>query len=138
MRFAQRAKEEPRIDLVPFIDVLLVILIFLMLTTTYSRFTELHLTLPSASVAAAQERPEEVTVAISADGRYAVNNQVLDGRQAATIADALQNARATPDTRLIIAADAAATHQAVITALEAAQSLGLSRITFEAQRPGAR
>lgn len=138
MHFMLQREEEPRIDLVPFIDVLLVVLIFLMLTTTYSRFTELHLTLPSASVAAAQERPQEVTVAISADGRYAVNNRVLDDSQPATIANALQDARATPDTHLIIAADAATTHQSVVTALEAAQSLGLSRITFEAQRPGGR
>lgn len=129
----RRAEEEPRIDLVPFIDVLLVILIFLMLTTTYSKFTELQLTLPVASADAARERPKEVVIAVAADGRYAVDRQPLEGRSAEAIADALRAAQATPEGTLIISADAAATHQAVVTAMEAARRLGLTHITFAAQ-----
>ena len=134
MKFRPRQPEEPQIDLVPFIDVLLVILIFLMLTTTYNRFTELQLTLPVANADAARERPREIVVAVAADGRYAVDRQPLAGRSAEAVADALRAAQPAPDTVLIISADAAATHQAVVTAMTAAQRLGLARITFAAQK----
>jgi biopolymer transport protein ExbD len=73
MNFRPRAKDEPEINLIPFIDVLLVILIFLMLTTTYSKFTELQLTLPVADAEQQRDHPKEVIVAVAADGRYAVN-----------------------------------------------------------------
>ena len=134
MKFRPRQPEEPQIDLVPFIDVLLVILIFLMLTTTYNRFTELQLTLPVANADAAHDRPKEIVVAVAADGRYAVDKQPLAGRSAEAVADALRAAQPAPDTVLIISADAAATHQAVVTAMTAAQRLGLARITFAAQK----
>ncbi len=135
MRFqARNTPEEPRIDLVPFIDVLLVILIFLMLTTTYSKSTELQLTLPTANADAARERPKELVIAIAADGRYAVDKKPLQARSVEAVADALRAAQVAPDTVLIISADAAATHQAVVTAMTAAQRLGLSRITFAAQK----
>ena len=133
MKFHARQPEEPKIDLVPFIDVLLVILIFLMLTTTYSKFTELQLTLPVANADAARERPKELVVAVAADGRYAVNRQPLQGRSVEAIAEALRAAQAVPDSVLIISADATAAHQSVVTAMEAARRLGLSRITFVAQ-----
>ncbi len=133
MKFHAHRQEEPKIDLVPFIDVLLVILIFLMLTTTYSKFTELQLTLPVANADAARERPKELVVAVAADGRYAVNRQPLQGRSVEAIADALRAAQAAPDSVLIISADATAAHQSVVTAMEAARRLGMSRITFVAQ-----
>lgn len=108
MRFTTSAIDEPHVDLVSFIDVLLVILIFLMLTTTYSRFTELHLNLPPARAAAAQQRAVEVTIAISADDRDAVNNRVPDGHDATVISGALEELRAGPDIRLVITAAPAA------------------------------
>ncbi|MGB4928223.1 MAG: biopolymer transporter ExbD, partial [Giesbergeria sp.] len=80
MNFRSRDREEPEINLIPFIDVLLVILIFLMLTTTYSKFTQLQLTLPVADAEQMRDRPKEVIVSVSADGRYAVNKDALDGR----------------------------------------------------------
>jgi len=138
VKFRPRQPEEPQIDLVPFIDVLLVILIFLMLTTTYNRFTELQLTLPVANADAAHDRPKEIVVAVAADGRYAVDKQPLAGRSAEAVADALRAAQPAPDTVLIISADAAATHQAVVPAMEAARRLGLTRITFAAQTGAAR
>jgi len=138
VKFRPRQPEEPQIDLVPFIDVLLVILIFLMLTTTYNRFTELQLTLSVANADAAHDRPKEIVVAVAADGRYAVDKQPLAGRSAEAVADALRAAQPAPDTVLIISADAAATHQAVVTAMEAARRLGLTRITFAAQTGAAR
>ncbi|CAM5782830.1 ExbD/TolR family protein [Ottowia pentelensis] len=138
MKFRPRQPEEPQIDLVPFIDVLLVILIFLMLTTTYNRFTELQLTLPVANADAARDRPKEIVVAVAADGRYAVDHKPLSARSAEAVADALRATQPAPDTVLIISADAAATHQAVVTAMEAARRLGLTRITFAAQTGAAR
>lgn len=133
MKFRPRQPEEPQIDLVPFIDVLLVILIFLMLTTTYSKFTELQLTLPVANADAARDRPKEIVIAVAADGRYAVDKKPLAARSVEAVANALRAAQPAPDTVLIISADAASTHQAVVTAMEAARRLGLSRITFAAQ-----
>jgi biopolymer transport protein ExbD len=132
VKFRPHPPEEPEINLIPFIDVLLVILIFLMLTTTYSKFTELQLTLPTANADAAKDRPREVIIAISADGRYAVNQQQLDGRGVVALAAAL-HAAADKNSTVIISADAQATQQSVITALEAARREGLVHITFAAQ-----
>lgn len=137
VRFRTRGAEEvPEINLIPFIDVLLVILIFLMLTTTYSKFTELQLTLPVADADAVRERPREIVVAVAADGRYAVDKAPLAARDVEAVAAALRNAHPADDSVLIISADAAATHQAVVTAMEAARRVGLSHITFAAQTSG--
>lgn len=138
MHFRSGPREEPRIDLIPFIDVLLVILIFLMLTTTYSRFTELQLTLPVANTEQMRDRPREVNVAVSADGHYAVNRTALQGRGVNDLASALQAAaQAGGESILIISADAMAPHQAVITVMEAARRVGLSQVTFATQSSGA-
>ena len=94
MNFRLRAKDEPEINLIPFIDVLLVVLIFLMLTTTYSKFTEMQLKLPVADTEAQRDYPKEVVVAVSADGRYMVNKQPVDGRSPETLAPALAEVEA--------------------------------------------
>ena len=134
MRFSPRPKDEPEINLIPFIDVLLVILIFLMLTTTYSKFTELQLTLPIANTEQMRDKPREIIVAVSADGRYAVNKSTLGGKNVELIAQALaEAASAGKDSIVIISADAAAPHQAVVTVMEAARRIGLSQITFATQ-----
>jgi biopolymer transport protein ExbD len=86
MRFTRHARDEPEINLIPFIDVLLVILIFLMLTTTYSKFTELQVTLPTAESDKLRDRPNEIVVAVSADGRYAVNRKAVEGRSVELLA----------------------------------------------------
>ena len=135
MKFRPRQPEEPQIDLVPFIDVLLVILIFLMLTTTYSKFTELQVTLPVANADASRERPKEIVVAVAADGRYAINKRPLEARSVDAVASALRGL-ASADSILIISADAAAPVQAVVTAMDAARREGLTRITFAAQTSG--
>lgn len=126
--------EEPEINLIPFIDVLLVILIFLMITTTYSRFTELQITLPSADAPKSVERPKELHVVVSADGRYAINRQVVAYQNAASLAADLQrHAEGAKDVVVIVNADANATHQSVINVLEAARLGGYAQITFAAQ-----
>ncbi|MBC5785404.1 biopolymer transporter ExbD [Ramlibacter sp. USB13] len=138
MNFRPRAKDEPEINLIPFIDVLLVVLIFLMLTTTYSKFTEMQLKLPVADTEAQRDYPREVIVAVSADGRYMVNKVAVDGRSADTLAPSLADAaKAGKDSVVIISADATAPHQSVITVMEAARRVGLSQITFATQSSAA-
>ncbi|GAA4421624.1 biopolymer transporter ExbD [Acidovorax lacteus] len=134
MNFRPRTQEEPEINLIPFIDVLLVILIFLVLTTTYSKFTEMQLTLPVADAAAQRDYPKEIVVTVAADGRYAVNKQPLEGRSVDLVAAALaRSAAGQKDSVLIISADAMASHQSVITVMEAARRSGLAQITFATQ-----
>ena len=138
MKFRQRRSEEPEINLIPFIDVLLVILIFLMLSTTYSKFTELQINLPAAEAEKLRERPGEIVVAVSSDGRYAINRQAVDGRSIEMLASALSAAAGgRNDSVVIISADAMTSHQSVINVLDAARRAGLSRLTFAAQGSGA-
>jgi biopolymer transport protein ExbD len=138
VKFGRRRIDEPEINLIPFIDVLLVVLIFLMLTTTYSRFTELQVNLPAADAEKLRERPGEIVVAVSGDGRYAVNRKPVDGRSVDQLtAELIGAANGRPDTVVIISADAMAAHQAVVNVLDAARRAGLSRLTFAAQTTGA-
>jgi biopolymer transport protein ExbD len=134
MHFSHGSKEEPEINLIPFIDVLLVVLIFLMLSTTYSKFTEMQLRLPVADVEAQRDYPKEVIVGVSADGRYSINKAVLPERSVEAVADALgAAANGGKDSVVIISADASAAHQSVITVMEAARRAGLMQITFATQ-----
>jgi biopolymer transport protein ExbD len=137
MRFSRRVMEEPEINLIPFIDVLLVILIFLMLSTTYSRFTELQINLPTADAEKLRERPTEIIVAVSSDGRYSINRQAVDGRTVEVLTSTLAAAAGgRADAVVIISADATAPHQSVVNVLDAARRAGLPRLTFAAQTAG--
>ncbi len=136
-----RGREDPEINLIPFIDVLLVILIFLMVTTTYSKFTALQVTLPTADADKALQQPFEINVAVDAQGNYAVNNARIATREAGGLADELKAAaQAGPAGQkgpiVIINADATAAHQSVINVLEAARLAGFDRVTFAAQTSG--
>jgi biopolymer transport protein ExbD len=134
MKFRQRRSEDPEINLIPFIDVLLVILIFLMLSTTYSKFTELQITLPVADAEKLKDRPREIIVAVAADGRYVVNGQAVEGRAVELLSAALtQAAGGQTETVVIVSADAAAAHQSVVNVMDAARRAGLSKLTFAAQ-----
>lgn len=134
MNFHRSARDEPEINLIPFIDVLLVVLIFLMLSTTYSKFTELQIKLPLADAEHQRDYPKEVIVAVSSDGRYMVNKVAVQGRSLDVLGAALsQAAKAGKDSVIIISADASATHQAVITVMEAARRNGFTQITFATQ-----
>ena len=139
-----RGREDLEINLIPFIDVLLVIVIFLMVTTTYSKFTALQITLPTADAEKALEQPFELNVAVDAQGHYAINNVQIAARDVNGIARELQSAvkaneanvaagTARTDPVVIINADALAAHQTVINVLEAARTAGFSRVTFAAQ-----
>lgn len=127
-------KEELEINLIPLIDVLLVILIFLMVTTTYSRFSELQINLPTAEANKPEERPNQINVAVDGQGTYRINKATVLFRSPDGFAEELKRAAgATPDPVIIINADAAATHQSVIHIMEAARIAGYSRITFTTQ-----
>ena len=134
MNFHHRPMEEPEINLIPFIDVLLVVLIFLMLSTTYSKFTEMQLTLPVADTDAQRDYPKEVLVTVTSDGDYAVNKVPVFERSLESLAAAmLKEAKAGKESVVVISADASAKHQAVITVMEAARRSGLTQITFATQ-----
>ncbi|AIY42732.1 Biopolymer transport protein ExbD/TolR [Collimonas arenae] len=134
-----KGREDPEINLIPFIDVLLVIVIFLMVTTSYSKFTALQITLPTADADKAMTQPQEINVAVSPQGQYAVNNVQVSSKDAASLALDLKSAvqgDGKGDPVVIINADAMATHQTVINVLEAARLAGFDKITFAAQTSG--
>jgi biopolymer transport protein ExbD len=134
MNFRTSSRDEPEINLIPFIDVLLVVLIFLMLSTTYSKFTELHIKLPLADAEQLRDYPKEVIVEISSDGQYMINKTGIESRSIDSLGAALvQAAKAGKDSVIIISADASTSHQSVITVMEAARRNGFTQITFATQ-----
>lgn len=127
-------REEPEINLIAFIDVLLVILIFLMISTTYSKYAALQITLPNSESEQAAAEPRSISVAVDAQGRYAINYRVLEARDPVSLAEELRHA-ANGNAEMIVEiyADALTSHQSVINVLEAARLAGLPRISFSAQ-----
>jgi biopolymer transport protein ExbD len=129
-----RVRDDPEINLIPLIDVLLVILIFLMVTTTYQRVAELQITLPEADAEATKDRPKVIVVAVDAQGRYAIDHDVFPYTTAEAMADRLRKAAGDAKSPVIeINADANSTHQSVIHVMEAARIAGLVNITFQTQ-----
>lgn len=128
--------DEPDINLIPLIDVLLVILIFLAASTSFSRFSQLSVRLPDAS-AQEQEPGPQITMTVAADGRYALNGRALPVSEAGPLAEAIRKAAGREDPTLVIDADASATHQAVVRAMEAAGRAGISRVGFTTQSTAA-
>ena len=131
-----RPRDDPEINFIPLIDVLLVILIFLMVTTTYQRVAELQITLPEADADAAKQRPKEVNIGIDAQGRYVIDKNVFMFTTVQAMADLLrQSVVDAKDPVVVINADANATHQSVIHVMEAARQAGIVHITFATQAP---
>ena len=129
-----RSREEPEINLIPMIDVLLVILIFMMVTTSYAKFSELQINLPQAGAASSSTKINLINVAVDASEHYAINNQALSYVGVDALAVALKNAAGDQtDPTIVINADAKATHQSVINVMEAARRAGYGRITFTTQ-----
>ena len=129
-----KQREEPEINLVPMIDVMLVILIFLMITTTYSKYTELQINLPTADAEKQPERPNEIAVVVNAQGQYTINKAPVAFTSVEQLAQEMRRAGASlKDPVVIISADAKATHQSVVRIMEAARGAGLSQITFTTQ-----
>jgi biopolymer transport protein ExbD len=135
MNFRRHKDGDPEINLIAFIDILLVVLIFLMTSTTYSKFTELQLQLPTAEAEQMRDRPNEIIVSISSDGQYVLNTQRVDGRSVEAVTAAMTAAaQSMKDPVVIVSADANAAHQSVINVLDAARRAGLARVTFAAQK----
>lgn len=127
-------RDEPEINLIPLIDVLLVILIFLMVTTTYARFSELKINLPTSGAEQTPNKPKQIEVIVDAGGNYQINDTMLTQATPEALASSLKQAAGNDnDPVLVINADAKATHQSVINVMEAARQLGMSRITFATQ-----
>ena len=139
-----RKREDPEINLIPFIDVLLVVLIFVMVSTTYSKFTELQITLPTAEAEKQLDKPFEINVTVDAKGNYTVNNTAVSFHNVAGLAQDMKNAARTQDGQvvaspvIIVNADQFAMHQMVINVLEAARVAGYDKLTFAAQTGGAK
>ena len=132
-RFSLKVKSnltEPEINLIPFIDVLLVVLIFLMISTTFTRYQELAITLPSANGAESQAELNQIHIAVSRDGRLSINGRVTDRNQLSNNLAALNKDN---NIQVNIDADARAPHQAVMSALEAARDANLLNIVFSSQ-----
>jgi biopolymer transport protein ExbD len=130
-----RQQEMPEINLIAMIDVLLCILIFLMVTTTYSKFSGLEINLPTADAQQNKEQPDEINVVVTAAGDVMVNKIPVTVHDAASIQQALQRAApAGKEAVVIINADAKATHQSVIDVMQAAQAAGLEHISFATQQ----
>ncbi len=129
-----RIREDPDINLIPLIDILIVILIFLFLTTTYSRFAELQINLPEASADRATDRPQMLSVAVDAQGKYSINGTMTAFGNAQSFSQALKDAaKGAKEPVVAISADAAATHQSVINVMEAARLAGYNHISFTTQ-----
>lgn len=129
------APAEPEINLIPFIDVLLVVLIFLMISTTFTRFQELAITLPTANGSEAQSEVKQIHIAVSRDGRFAVNGKVVDRSQLTAALEQFTHSSnpASSNLQVNIDADAKAPHQSVMSALEAARDANLTNIVFSSQ-----
>ena len=129
-----QAKENLEINLIPLIDVLLVILIFLMITTTYSKFAELQINLPTADAQKQLERPNEINITVNAGGQYTVNRRAVAYRDVAGLADEMRSAAGElKDPVVVISADSNATHQSVINIMEASRLAGYGHISFATQ-----
>jgi biopolymer transport protein ExbD len=128
------SREEPEINLIPLIDVLLVILIFLMVTTTYSRYSELQINLPTAEASKPEDRPNQINVVVGSDGKYAINQTAVAFQSATGFSDELKRAAGgAPDPVIIINADAVSNWQSVVNVMQAAHLAGYNRITFTTQ-----
>lgn len=130
----RRAREDPDINLIPLIDVLIVILIFLFLTTTYSRYSELQINLPEAAAERASDRPNVLSVSVDSTGKYAINGVATPFGGTESFANAMkQAAKGSKEPVIAISADAATTHQAVINVMESARLAGYNHISFTTQ-----
>jgi biopolymer transport protein ExbD len=135
MNFRRGRREDyPEINLIPFIDILLVIVIFLAVTTTYARFAELKINLPTSSAEQTPNPPRQIEVAVAENGRYQIDNTAVGEATVDELAAALkQVAAGQSEPVVVINADARTTHQSVINVMEAARRVGISRITFATQ-----
>ena len=132
MNFQKGKKnDEFEINFIPLIDVLLVIIIFLVVSTTFARFSQLKINLPTAEANVADKNLDFINVTISKEGRYSINQKLISARTVAELTIKLREISAgNMDNPLVINADALASHQSVINVMEASRQAGLTKITF--------
>jgi biopolymer transport protein ExbD len=136
LAFKSRQQAEPEINLIPFIDVLLVILIFLVLTTTYNQNLQLRINLPIAQADKEQAPNPPLHITVTANGDYGLQGKLIGEHTADALSEALlARIRGSKQPVLIISADALSSHQSVITAVDAARMAGITHITFALQTP---
>ena len=136
MNFPRRTLEDPAINLTPLIDVVFLLLIFFMVTTTFTRDTRLTVNLPEADATSSESLPDQIEVTVSEAGRFSVNGEVLNNNQATTLGEAiLQAAQRDRSRPVLLVADAEATHQSVVTAMDAIGQAGFSRLSIATRRP---
>jgi biopolymer transport protein ExbD len=135
MKFARTPKLDPEINLIPLIDVFLVIIIFLMLTTTYSKFAQLQITLPSANAEKQPDRPNEINVVISASGQWQINRRAYEFRDVPSLAEELRRTGAAmKDPVVIVNGDKAASYQSVVQVMDAARQAGFGQVAFAVEQ----
>jgi biopolymer transport protein ExbD len=135
MRFAHTHKDDPEINLIPMIDVLLVIIIFLMLTTTYARQAELKINLPTADADKKLERSNELNVVVSASGQYSVQGKLVASRDVSALADELRRAAAgLKQPVVVINGDSNASYQSAIRIMDAARRAGIGQVVFAVEQ----
>jgi biopolymer transport protein ExbD len=131
-----RREDYPDINLIPFIDILLVIVIFMAVTTTYARFAELKINLPTSSAEQTPTPPKQILVAVAESGRYQIDSTAVGDASIDQLAAALKQASGDQNEPVVVInADARAAHQSVVNVMEAARRVGLTRITFATQTP---
>jgi len=138
VKFARGGRQEATVELTPLIDVVFLLLIFFMVSTTFIRETQLKIDLPEASGELQELEDDVIEITVDRFGEYAVNDRLLVNNELRTLIRALQEELALGDgnaSRLIVTADANATHQAVVRAMDAAGRVGLTRISITTQQP---
>jgi len=136
VKFPRRTLDDPAINLTPLIDVVFLLLIFFMVTTTFTRDTRLSVNLPEADAQQLENVPEQIEVVVSQAGRYSVNGQLLADNQSSTLSQAIiAAASGNRNMPVLLVADAEATHQAVVTAMDAIGQAGFSRLSIATRRP---
>lgn len=136
MKFKRSKREELAINMTPLIDVVFLLLIFFMVTTTFSRETRLLVNLPEANAEAAQSNPSQIEILVSRDGSYSINGRALVNSRIETLVQGLEiesgGDRSLP---ILLIADAEATHQSVVTAMDGIGQSGFTRMSIATQRP---
>ena len=132
MNFKRKSSlEDPEINFIPLIDVLLVIIIFLVVSTTFSKFSELKINLPIAEANQSKDKDDSINIIITEDGQYSINERIIEAVSLEKLVVELKaESNGKTDMPVIINADAMTTHQSVVDVMEASRLVGLNRITF--------
>lgn len=134
MKLRHSSKEAPDVNLTPLIDVVFLLLIFFMVSTTFSRDSELGIELPEATQEPQEAQPNTIEIGIDPQGRYYVNGRRLVNTQLATVKQAVSKAAGgKTEAPILVSADAKTPHQSVIVVMDAVRQLGFSRLSFAAQ-----